>query len=387
MRVALVHDWLITNRGGEKVLDALCELFPSADLFTLIHRPGTQSERIESRRIFTSPLQKLPGIERRYRHLLPMLPAAIATFDLRGYDLVLSSSHCVAKGVRTPAGIPHLSYVHAPMRYMWNRFDDYFGPGRASPPVRAAAHLVRPFLQAWDRHSATGPGRLVANSHYIAAQLAQHWGRQAAVVHPPVELPQFAEGPLGRGRGGYFLWLGAFAPYKRVDLAIEAFRGLPDETLYLAGSGQEGLGDVPKNVRVLGQVPHDELADLYRDAAALLFTAEEDFGITPLESQAVGRPVIAFGRGGALETVKADTGLFFAEQTAASIQEAVRRFRKTEATFSPEVIRTWALRFGRGRFQRELLDQLAQLPGSDSAVADARRLIVGLQRASEHAGV
>src|SRR4051794_8062552 len=199
MRVALVHDWLVTNRGGEKVLDALCELFPDADVFTLIHKKGSVSPRIESRRIVTSFLQSIPGIFDAYRHFLPALPRAIESLDLTGYDLVVSSSHCVAKGVRVPEGARHLSYVHAPMRYMWDRFDDYFGAERASPAVRAAALTVRPALQRWDRQSSQRIGRVVANSHYIAQKIATFWGREASVVHPPVELERFTAGPLGHG--------------------------------------------------------------------------------------------------------------------------------------------------------------------------------------------
>jgi glycosyltransferase involved in cell wall biosynthesis len=282
-KVALVHDWLVSHRGGERVLEAICELYPGADLFTLVHAPGSVPPTIEDRRIHTSFLQRIPGIQRRYRHFLPLMPAAIESFDLTGYELILSSSHCVAKGVRKPPGARHLSYVHAPMRYMWDLFDDYFGPGRASLPVRAAATAVRPFLQRWDRRSARGVDHFVANSRHIARKIEVLYGRQASVVNPPVELERFtAQPPSGSGRGGYFLWLGAFAPYKRLDIAIEAFRslGLP---LWVAGSGQESsrFAQVPPNVRLLGQVPEGQIPALYRDARALIFTGEEDFGRPP----------------------------------------------------------------------------------------------------------
>lgn len=376
MKVALVHDWLVTNRGGERVLDALCELFPSADLYTLVYRKGSVSPRIEDRRIHTSFLQHIPGIQQRYRHFLPLFPRAIESFQLQGYDLVLSSSHCVAKGIRVPPGARHLSYVHAPMRYMWDLFDDYFGPGRASLPVRAAARAVRPWLQGWDRRSSAGVDRILANSHHIAAKIRRFWGREAQVVHPPVELSRFCGAALeGTGQGGYFLWLGAFAPYKRLDVALEAFAAL-GAPLWVVGTGQESArltsGPLPANIRFLGSVPDEALPALYRDARALVFTAEEDFGLTPLEAQATGRPVIALGRGGALETVTPHTGLFFEEQTADSLAQAVRRFEAWEQGFHPADARQQAQRFSVRAFQQAVsghVEALLSLPPGSSRAA------------------
>ncbi|MBX5483858.1 MAG: glycosyltransferase [Myxococcaceae bacterium] len=362
MRVALVHDWLISDRGGEKVLDALCELFPDAEIFTLLHKPGSVPPRIEAHRIHTSFLQRVPGIFDRHRHFLPLFPAAIERFELpRDLDVVISSSHCVAKGVRVPKGARHLSYVHAPMRYMWDLFDDYFAPGRASPAVRFAATVARPALQAWDRQSALGVDRFVANSHHIARKIAKVYGRTASVVHPPVDLDRFTTLPIeGSGQGGYFLWVGALAPYKRIDLALEAFRRF-DAPLWIAGGGQEARrlrGPLPKNVRWLGRVSDDELPALYRDARALIFPGEEDFGITPLEAQAAGRPVVAYGRGGALETVTHETGVFFEPQSADALLDALRSFDAFEARFSPAKARANAQRFSRERFLREISAQV-----------------------------
>lgn len=363
MRTALVHDWLITHRGGERVLEAIAELFPDCEIFTLLHKKGAFPDTLERRPIHTSFLQHLPGAIERHRQLLPLFPRAIESLDLRGFELVISSSHCVAKGVRVPEGAKHLSYVHAPMRYMWDLFDDYFGPGRASVPVRAAAHALRPWLQQWDRRTAKRVDRFVANSHNVARKIARFWGRDAQVIHPPVELERFASLPLeGAGQGGYFLWVGAFAPYKRLDLAIEAFGalGLP---LWIAGSGQEGakLQSLPPNVRLLGQVSDAELPALYRGCRALVFPGEEDFGIAPVEAQAAGRPVIALGRGGALETVTPRTGLFFETQSAPALAAAVRRFEAWEPTFDPGDARAHAARFSRARFQAQLQAALAQL--------------------------
>ena len=353
MKVALVHDWLITLRGGEKVLEALVELFPQAEIFTLFHQPGSMAESIEKRPIHTSWLDRMPGARKRHRELLPLMPAAIRALDLSGFDLVVSSSHCVAKGVRVPPAAKHLSYVHAPLRYMWDRFDDYFGPGRASPLVRAAALAMRPALRAFDVRTAQSIDRIVANSQHVARQIARHWGRSATVVYPPVELERFTASSLeGTGRGGYFLCLGALAPYKRVDLAIEAFRAMPGQQLWIAGSGQASgwLDDLPPNVTALGQVSDAELPKLYRDARALVFPGEEDFGLTPVEAQASGRPVIALGRGGALETVTPRTGLFFSDPTVESLRRALDSFDDFEATFDPAAARANAQRFTRAAF-------------------------------------
>jgi len=367
MKVALVHDWLVGYRGGEKVLAAMAGLFPEADVYTLIHRPGALPPSLEARRPRTSRLQSLPGVFRLYRHLLPVLPLAIRSMRLeRGYDLVISSSHCVAKGIRAPEGARHLSYVHAPMRYMWHQFDDYFGPGRASPVVRLGARAARPFLRRWDVASARGVDRFVANSRHIAGRIRELYGREAAVVYPPVELERFTREPPGGGRGGYFLWLGALVPYKRVDLAIAA-AARARVPLWIAGSGQVELRDVPPNVRVFGAVKDEEVPALYRNARALLFTGEEDFGLTPLEAQACGRPVIALARGGALETVTPRTGLFFQEPTEDSLLGALSGFDAWERTFAPEEARRNALRFGLEPFREGLLREVTALLGRGPA--------------------
>jgi glycosyltransferase involved in cell wall biosynthesis len=363
VRVALVHDWLVTWRGGEKVLAALAELFPDAPIYTLFHDASAMPDAIERHAVVSSFLDRLPGARTRHRQFLPLMPAAIRALDLGTVDLVISSSHCVAKGVRVPPGARHLSYVHAPLRYMWDRFDDYFGPGRASAPVRLAARALRPAFRAWDVATAASVDRFVANSAHVASQIAERYRRFATVLHPPVELERFSTGSLeGLGQGGYFLCLGALAPYKRIDLAIEAFGrlGLP---LWIGGAGQsEGwLRNLPPTVKVLGQVPDAELPGLYRDARALVFPGLEDFGITPLEAQACGRPVIAFGGGGALETVTPETGVFFAEQTVDSLMAAVRRFEAFEREFDPARARAQASRFTKEAFQEGIRREVDSL--------------------------
>jgi glycosyltransferase involved in cell wall biosynthesis len=353
MRVALVHDWLTGRRGGELVLAQLVRLFPGSEIFTLLHVPGSVGPDVESRPIHTSPLQRVPGVAHRYRTLLPLMPAAMRFLDLRGFDLVISSSHCVAKGAHVPAGVPHLAYVHSPMRYMWDQFDAYFGPGRARLPVRWAAAASRPALQAWDRRTAADPDAMVANSHHVARRIVRFWGRQADVIHPPVDLARFAPQQAAAGQGGYFLWLGALAPYKRVDVAVEAFRRT-GETLWIAGEGQDGrlLRDgLPPNVRWLRKVPDADVPGLYRGARALVFPGEEDFGIAPLEALASGRPVIALGRGGALETLTPETGLLFDEPTPEALVDALGRFEAFEPTFQPARARAQAELFSEERFR------------------------------------
>lgn len=362
-RVALSHDWLITWRGGEKVLEAIAELFPGAPIYTLFHQKGAMPGALEQHPILASALNRIPGARERHRLLLPLMPAAVRGLRPREVDLVISSSHCVAKAIPVPRGAKYLSYVHSPLRYMWDRFDDYFGPGKASWPVRVAARTLRPALRAWDVVTSTGVDRFVANSRHVAQQVADRYHRYARVIHPPVELERFIHTSLeALGQGGYFLCLGALAPYKRIDLAIEAFRrlGLP---LWIAGSGQskQWLHALPKSVKALGQVPDDEVAVLYRGARALVFPGVEDFGLTPLEAQACGRPVIAFGAGGALETVTPKTGVFMAEQTVAGLVEAVRRFEAFEAGFRPDRARAQAQTFTREAFQQALLAELTEL--------------------------
>lgn len=367
MRVALVHDWLITWRGGEKVLAQLAALFPQAELFTLLHEPGALPRELADRRVVTSFVDRLPLARKAHRHFLPLYPFAIRALSLEGFDLVISSSHCVAKGVSIPEGAKHLSYLHAPLRYMWDRYDDYFGPGRASLPVRAAARVVRPFFRRWDVASAEGVDRFVANSHHVARQIARRYGRQASVVPPPVELERFTATALeGGGQGGYFLCVGALAPYKRVDLAIEAFRRL-GQPLWIAGSGQDAkvLRSLPPNVRALGQVTDAQLPALMRNARALIFPGEEDFGITPLEMSATGRPVIAYARGGALETLSPRTAVFFDEQTPEALMAAVQRFEAWEPGFVPADARAQASRFTADAFRAGIV---AELTAMDVAV-------------------
>lgn len=377
MKVALVHDWLTGMRGGEYMLEAIAELFPRSDLFTLIYVPGRISPTLTTLKRHVSWFKRVPQIERRYRSLLPLMPQAIERFDLSEFDLVISSSHCVAKGVRKRPDAVHVSYVYAPMRYMWDRYDEYFGPGKSSPPVRAAARLMRPRLQNWDRR-VSQPDRVDAMmgiSRFITDQISAAYGRQASVVYPFVDLERFRG--IERQEGRNYLMVSAFAPYKRVDLAIEAFNRL-QLPLIIVGSGQ-----VEKNLRriagptidFLGALSNDAITDLYRKCRAFVFPGVEDFGITPLEAMAAGAPVIAYGQGGALETVTPQTGLFFGEQTVESLMDAVLKVETGAVKFDPAAGRARALEFSRERFQREFVAVVRdawRTAGKDPAPLDER---------------
>jgi glycosyltransferase involved in cell wall biosynthesis len=362
MRVALIHDWLTGMRGGEKVLEVFCELFPHADLFTLIHQRGSCSPTIERMRIHTSFVQKLPGVATGYRRYLPLFPHAIESFDLSGYDLVLSSSHCVAKGVITPPSCVHVSYVHTPMRYVWDQFGEYFGPGRAGPVTRLAASVTAPFLRTWDESSASRVDRYIANSTHVSERIRKRYRRESTVIFPPVELARFAPVPASH-REDFYLMVGAFAPYKRVDLAIEAFRQL-DRPLKIVGGGQDAQRVkklAGRNVELLGAQPDEAVAQLYARCRAFVFPGEEDAGITPLEAMAAGRPVIAFGKGGIRDTVVPlepgavqPTGVFFHRQSVEDVVDAVRRFEAAESRFDPASLHAHAARFDRAHFKRRI---------------------------------
>ena len=355
-RVALVHDWLTGMRGGEHVLEAIAELFPRAELFSLIGYPEKLSPRLRSLPLHLSWLARLPQVRERYRHYLPLMPAAVASLDVSGFDLVLSSSHCVAKGVRKRADAVHVSYIHAPMRYMWDRFDEYFGRGRVSTPIRAAALALRPAFRAWDRRvsQADRVNHLIGNSRFIATQIEAAYGRPAQVIYPFAHLERFQ---AARQPEDFYLIVSAFAPNKRVDLAIEAFNRLR-LPLWIVGDGQDA--DKLKRlagptIRFFGSVSNEELGSYYARARAFIFPGLDDSGITPLEAMAAGCPVIAYGAGGALETVTEQTGLFFRAQTPEALMEAVGQLERGSLQFAETACRTRAHGFSKARFQHEYL--------------------------------
>lgn len=349
-------------RGGERCLEVLCELFPDAPLYTLLHVAGSVTPPIEGRRIVTSFIQRLPAAGARYRHYLPLFPFAIGRFDLSGYDLVVSMSHCAAKGVRVPRGALHLCYCFSPMRYVWDLYRDYFGPGRGvaarvlAPPMAAA-------LRRWDRRTG-GVHHFVAISRHIAERIRRVYDRPADVIYPPVDVQRFQ---IADGAGDYYLVVSALVPYKRIDLAVAAATRLHRRLVVVGTGPEEGRlrALAGPTVTFLGWRSDAEVAGLYARCRALLFTGVEDFGITPLEAAAAGRPTIALARGGTLETMvdldTADvppTAVFFAEQSLDALAGAIERFERAEDRFDAKALRARAESFDRPLFKQRLRDYI-----------------------------
>lgn len=373
MKIALVHDWLTGMRGGERVLEAFCELYPEADLFTLVHYPGSTSRIIEDREIKTSFIQNLPLVKKHYRMYLPLFPMAVERFDFTGYDLVISLSHCVAKGVITPASTMHISYIFTPMRYIWDRFNDYFGNGRYGRLRSVLYSAVAHYLRIWDTSSASRVDSYIAISDYVARRVKKYYGRDSVVIYPPVDCKRFSLSQAGVG--DYYLIVSAFAPYKRLDVAVKAFNvlGLP---LKIVGGGQDEKrlkAMAGPNIKFLGSLSDSEVAELYSGCRALVFPGEEDFGITPLEAMASGRPVIAFGGGGALETIiplfkdresaienPAPTGIFFYEQTSPALVKAVRDYVAARDKFDPLTARARAESFSLEAFRVHIRETISE---------------------------
>lgn len=358
LKVAVVHDWLIGMRGGEKVLKSVCELFPKADIHTLLYNPDYVAKELKRMNVRTSWLQRLPFVHSYYRYLLPLMPLAIRSFDLSEYDLVISSSHCVAKGatLRGNGHKPlHICYCHTPMRYLHYQFENYFHQGSLAW-LKPAATLFRPWLAYWDRESSRQVDEFVANSENVRARIAKTYGRESAVIYPPVDTDFFSPLPCGGGQDGgsrYYLIVGALVPYKRVDLAIEACRSLRVPLKVIGvGSDEDRLHKLARgaDVEFLGWQTGHALRSHYQRCAAMLYPQEEDFGISAVEAMSCGAPIIAFNKGGALETVEDGvTGVFFSEQTVASLAAAINR--AAAIGFDRAAIRARAERFDTKLFQ------------------------------------
>ena len=375
MKVALVHDWLTGMRGGEKVLEVFCELFPHAHLYTLLHNKGSVSNAIENMDIRTSFIQNFPLIKKRYRHYLPIFPTAIERFNLKGYDVVLSSSHCVAKGAVTGSDTLHVCYCFTPMRYIWDLYSLYFGKERSNIVTRWSVSLVLSYLRKWDVASSKRVDRFVAISKYVADRIKKHYGRESDMIYPPVDCSYFKP---GISNGDFYLMVTPLAPNKRVDIAVEAFNKL-NLPLKIIGSGQEErrLKRIAReNIKLMGWQSDEVVRKHYINCKALIFPGLEDFGIVPLEAQACGKPVIAYGEGGILETVTPldssklnkrgsfatdnATGLFFREQTPASLAQAVTHFEDIKDLFSKQKIRKHAESFGRAIFKDKIRNYIEQ---------------------------
>lgn len=344
--VTLCHDWLTGMRGGERVLEILCDGFPRAPILSLLHNPSAISDKINAHPVSVSWLQHMPGIMRTYRYWLPSFPAAVRSLKSPAADLVLSTSHCVAKSVRPPPGARHLCYCFTPMRYAWTFFGEYFGD---SAVKAAAARPLLAALRGWDRRTSRRVDRFVAISRHVQERIKRFYGRDADIVYPPVDTQRCTPG--AQPEGDFDLVVSALVPYKRIDLAIDAYTqlGYPLRVVGI-GSGLEKLkARAGANVTFLGWQSDADVLELYRNCRLLVFPGEEDFGIVPLEVQACGRPVVALGRGGALETVQDGvSGLFFPEQTIESLLDAVATASRT--SWDRDAIRANAERFGTQTF-------------------------------------
>jgi glycosyltransferase involved in cell wall biosynthesis len=353
LKIALVHHWMVSMRGGEKVLEQLALLFPRADIFTLVCRPDNISSNLKSHKITTSFLQRLPGGVKHYQSLLPLMPFAVEQFDLTGYDLVISSDASVVKGVVLPPNVLHICYCHSPMRYAWDMYFDYLTTARKSILKRLMIPAVMNYLRVWDVAAANRVDHFIANSSYVRDRIRKHYRRDSHVIFPPVSLESF--GP--DVPGDFYLALGQMVPYKRIDLAVEAFNRSGKRLLIMGdGSEKPKLAAMAKpNVEMVPWQSDAKVREYYARCKAFIFPGEEDFGITPLEAQASGRPVIAFAKGGALETViDGETGLFFKEQTAEGIQDAIDRLERGEHRITPEKCIANAARFSEKSFRDKI---------------------------------
>lgn len=361
-RVAVVHEWLTTYAGSERVLEQILKIWPDADLFSVVDFfPDAERAVLQGKHARTSFIQHLPRARQSFRAYLPLMPLAVEQFDLSGYDLVISSSHAVAKGVITGPGQLHVSYVHSPIRYAWDLQHQYLEESRLTRGLKSwLARAILHYMRIWDHRTAHGVDLFVANSAYVARRIRKVYGCDASVIYPPVDIERFS---LGDRREDFFLTASRLVPYKKVGLIVEAFAAMPDKRLVVIGAGPDlaRIRDMaPSNVQLLGYQSTDVLIDYMQRARAFVFAAEEDFGIVALEAQACGTPVIALGRGGSRETVidsldrNIRTGVFFPRQTVEDIVRAVCRF-EDNGPFNPAACRRNALQFSPERFRRELL--------------------------------
>jgi glycosyltransferase involved in cell wall biosynthesis len=360
LRVALIHDWLTGMRGGEKALEVFCEMFPDADLFTLVYLPGTTSPLIERRTVKRSAIQWLPLAGTLYRQYLPLFPIAVEQFDLDGYDLVISTSHCAAKSVVVTGRARHLCYCLTPMRYAWDQFDAYFGVDRVGAVGNAVLKPILASLARWDRATEGRVHRYLAISQYVARRIALYYNRQSTLVYPPVDTDFYTPDPAAPAQTApstqpTFLVVSALVPYKRVDLAMMAARRA-GVALTVVGNGPERsnlerlTGD---GVELVGWLTDEEIRERYRTSIAAILPGEEDFGIVPVEAQACGRPVVALGRGGALDTViDGETGVLFGDTTVESLAAALQR--AASISWDAAAIRRHAEQFSRTRFINEI---------------------------------
>lgn len=358
MKVAIIQEWLVTVGGSDKVVKAILDVFPDADIYTLVAKKEICDELgIPWERVHTSFIQKMPLGTKKHRAYLPLFPFAIEQFDLRGYDVVISSSHCVAKGVLTKADQLHICYCHSPIRYVWDMYNEYLEESRLTKGIKSwmARYLLHRIRQ-WDLLSSFRVDHYISNSDYVGARIRETYRREATTIHPNIDISHFE---LCEMKEDYYLASSRLVAYKKMDLIIEAFNRMPDKRLVVVGGGPnlkayEVLAK--ENVTVMGYQPFEVLKEKMQHARAFIFAADEDFGMIPIEAQSCGTPVIAYGHGGSLETVREGvTGLFFQEQTPEALMDAVNRFEVLGSQpFSPRACREWAEGFSEERFKREI---------------------------------
>jgi glycosyltransferase involved in cell wall biosynthesis len=360
MRSAIVHYWLLNRRGGEKVLDALCRLLPGADIFTLFCDRLTLSEEVRRHKITTSYLDSL---RRWHRNLLPLMPMALEAFDLRGYDLIVSSESGPAKGVLAPSTARHVCYCHTPMRYLWDLYPAYRNEWTRSRIKRALMTPFAHYMRLWDYASASRVDTFIANSRNVQSRIWKTYRRESDVIYPPVDVETFHH----ERAEYYFLTVSELVPYKRIDLLVKHFTRT-GQSLHIAGDGPDSQAlraIAGRNIRFLGRVSDEDLRDLYAHCRAFLMPGEEDFGITPVEALASGKPVIAFGRGGALETVPPFGGVLFDRQDEESLAAAMSRFEQLEPEIQPNRLQEWSLQFSTAEFERRMGAELASDVGPE----------------------
>lgn len=353
MKVAVVHYWLVGMRGGEKVVEALLDIYPQADVFAHVVDEAAISPKILGRVKACTFIGRMPFAQRFYQSYLPLMPLALEQLDLRGYDLVISSESGPAKGVITDPGALHICYCHSPMRYVWDMYHEY--RENAGWLKRLAMPLIMHYLRMWDVSTSHRVTHFVANSRYVSSRIRQYYNRTASIIYPPVAIDRF---DVADRKGDYYLVVGELVAYKRADLAVAAF-ALSGRKLKIVGGGEqhrELSATAPENIEFMGRVGFDELKLLYAQSRALIFPGVEDFGMVPVEAMASGTPVIAFAKGGALETVvEGESGLLFHEQTAQSLNAAVDRFEREGVEFDPIALRAFARRFDEGEFREKWL--------------------------------
>ncbi|EPY6700480.1 glycosyltransferase family 4 protein [Klebsiella quasipneumoniae] len=367
INIGVVADWLVTYAGAERVLSEIFDIFPDAELYSIVDFLSYESrEYFHNKKASTTFIQNLPFAKKKYQNYLPLMPLAIEQLDVSGHDVILSSSHAVSKGVLTGPDQLHISYVHSPIRYAWDLQHQYLKESGLDHGLKGIiAKWLLHKIRIWDYRTASGVDHFVANSKFIARRINKVYGRSADVIYPPVDVKRFT---LNENKKDYFVTASRLVPYKRVDLIVEAFSHMPDKKLVVIGDGSDMKKIKAKataNIEILGYQPNSVMEEHMRNAKAFIFAAEEDFGITPVEAQACGTPVIAFGKGGSLETVRPlgvnmPTGMFFEQQNISSLISAVNLFTENQELFEPVNCRDNALKFSVERFKNEMNDYVIQ---------------------------